>query len=383
MVIDATKRVTDVVQEMHVTIASGPDLLGRPLEGPARAITDIVYGSIRGVTHVVGAGIDVVLDQLAPLFGESAPGAERAALVAALNGVIGDYLSESGNPLATSMALCHAGESIVLDPAGVAAAFPRATEKILVLAHGSSMNDRQWTRGGHDHGQSLARDLDYTPVYLRYNSGLHVSTNGERFAPLLDRLVNAWPVPVESIAIVGHSMGGLVARSACHVAEEKGFAWRKKLTKLASLGTPHHGAPLERLGNTFELLLGVSRYSAPLAALSKLRSAGVTDLRYGNVLAEHWDGRDRFEFAGDPRRRLALPDGVECYAVAGSLSSKPAKRPRGDGLVPVDSALGRHRRLELALAFPETHQLVAYGVDHLGLLSRAEVYAQLRAWLAA
>ena len=169
---------------MHVTIAGGPDVLGRPLEGPVRILTAPVYGGIRAVTTLVGAGIDVALAQLAPLLGESTPGPEREAILAALNAVMGDYLANSGNPLAIPMHLRQDG------PAG---------GKVLVLVHGSGMNDRQWNRDGHDHGALLARDLGYTPLYLHYNSGLHVSTNGRAFADLLEQTVRAWPVPVEEV----------------------------------------------------------------------------------------------------------------------------------------------------------------------------------------
>jgi pimeloyl-ACP methyl ester carboxylesterase len=380
--IDATKRVTEVVEGMHATIASGPAILGSPLAVPARAITRVVYGTVRGVTHVVGAAIDAVLAQVGPLLGESAAGPERAAILAALNGVVGDYLAETGNPLATEMCLCHAGRALDLGADALRAAIPGAGGKVVVLVHGSSMGDGQWRRGEHDYGASLARDLGYTPVYLRYNSGLHVSTNGRAFDGLLERLVLAWPVPVTELVIVGHSMGGLVARSACLVAETAGHGWRTKLAKLVTLGTPHHGAPLERGGVVLELILEISRYSKPLARLGKLRSAGVTDLRYGNVRDEDWTGRDRFARGGDRRAPLALPAGVACYAIAGSTSRGPTSKPRGDGLVTVDSALGRHAKRDYRLAFPESHQWIAWGVAHLDLLGNDDVYAKVRSWLA-
>jgi len=130
-----------------------------------------------------------------------------------------------------------------------------------------------------------------------------------------------------------------------------------------------------------ELLLGVTRYSAPLARLGKLRSAGVTDLRFGNVLDEHWQGRDRFRDATRPRPVLRLPEDVACYAIAATRSPEAGRHPRGDGLVPVDSALGRHARPELTLAFPNSHQWIGVGMGHLDLLCRPEVYATLLAWL--
>jgi pimeloyl-ACP methyl ester carboxylesterase len=250
------------------------------------------------------------------------------------------------------------------------------------------MNDLQWRRQGHDHGAALAKDLGFTSVYLHFNSGLHVSTNGRELAGLLERLVAEWPVPLDELVILAHSMGGLVARSACHYGEASAHAWRPALSKLVGTGCPHHGAPLERGGSWVDVLLGISRYSAPLARLGKIRSAGVTDLRFGCVLDEHWEGRDRFARAADPRRLLELPRGVECYAIAATLSAekegaKPHSRQlRWDGLVPVDSALGRHERPELTLGFPEAHQWIAYGAGHLDLLSRADVYERIRSWLS-
>ena len=356
--------MTAVVEAMHATIASGPAILGRPLAGVARAATGLVYGAVRGVTALVGGGLDLALGQLAPLLGSSVPGSERDAVVAALNGVLGDYLVETANPLAIEMTVRYEGE---LGP------------KLLVLVHGSSMSDRQWLQGGHDHGAALARDLGYTPIYLHYNSGLHISTNGRALAVQLERLVAEWPVAIDELVLLGHSMGGLVARSACHVGTD--HAWRSHLRALITLGTPHHGAPLERGGNMVELLLGISRYSAPLVRLGKIRSAGVTDLRYGNVLDEHWHARDRFEHRIDDRVPLPLPAGVRCYATAASLSPEAGVRARGDGLVPIASALGIHASPEHTLAFPESRRRVVYGTGHIQLLGSAAVYETLRTWL--
>lgn len=382
LAIEATRGVTDLVEAMHQTIAGGPDVLGRPLEGVARTFTAPVYAGIRGVTQLVGTGIDRALAQLAPLLGESAPGPERAAVLAALNGVLGDYLEETGSPLAIAMRLRSAGNELTLEHEALRTAFPDANGKLLVLVHGSCLSDRQWRRQGHDHGAALARDLGFTPLYLHYNSGRHISTNGRAFAALLDELVAAWPVPVAELTIVAHSMGGLVSRSACHVADAEGLAWRRKLRAIVFLGSPHHGAPLERGGNWIDALLGASRYSAPLARLGKIRSAGVTDLRFGNVLDEHWQGRDRFAKAGDPRAELKLPNGVECYAVAATKATAPTDPLPGDGLVPVDSALGRHALPELSLRFAAPQQWIVFGMNHLDLLSSPEVYAKLRGWLA-
>jgi pimeloyl-ACP methyl ester carboxylesterase len=382
LAIEATRGVTDLVEAMHRTIGSGPALLGRPLEGPTRLVTGVVYRSIRGVTQLVGASIDFAFAQLAPLVSESAPGPERELALAVLNGVLGDHLSETGNPLAIRMQLRQGYESLELERRSLRERLPEASGKVLLLVHGCCLTDRQWLRLGHDHGAVLARDLGCTPLYLFYNTGLHISANGQALAALLERLVAEWPLPVDELTIVGHSMGGLVARSACYYGELEKLAWRSKLRKLACLGSPHHGAVLERAGNWIDLLLGVSRYSAPFARLGKIRSAGVTDMRFGCVLREDWEGHDRFAHRADPRHPLRLPQGVECYAIAATTASGPGQDLPGDGLVSVDSALGRHHKPQLTLAFPESHQSIGFAMGHLDLLHRPEVYGALRRWLA-
>ena len=149
------------------------------------------------------------------------------------------------------------------------AAFPQAGSKLAVLAHGLCLNDLHWNRAGHDHGAVLARELGYTPLYLHYNSGLHTSINGRTLAVLLEVLLEQWPHRIEDLVIVAHSMGGLVARSACHYGAAAGHGWPRRLTKLAFLGTPHHGAPLERSGNWVTVILDATPYAAPVRPAGK------------------------------------------------------------------------------------------------------------------
>jgi pimeloyl-ACP methyl ester carboxylesterase len=220
---------------------------------------------------------------------------------------------------------------------------------------------------------------------LHYNTGLHISTNGRAFAETLEALVAAWPVPLEEVSILAHSMGGLVARSAHHYASTAGYRWPSKLRKLVFLGTPHHGVPLERFGNWIEHLLKGTPCTAPFARLGKIRSAGITDLRHGYLLDDDWKGRDRFARRAPLHQPVPLPDGAQCFAVAGVIGRTPtALRDRliGDGLVTVQSALGRHCDPQFTLAFPESHQWTAYGASHFDLLSRTELHEQIRGWLA-
>jgi pimeloyl-ACP methyl ester carboxylesterase len=378
--------VVDLVEAMHHQIASVPRMIAKPERDRTTGITRLVYRSIHGVIGLVGHGLDRLLARLTPLLGERSTWPGREALLAALNGVLGDYLAASDNPLAITMCMRRRGIALPLEREPLAAAIPQAGGKLLVLLHGLCMNDLQWMRNGHDHGAALARDLAYTPVYLHYNSGLHISTNGRALAEQLEALVRTWPVPLTELVLVGHSMGGLVARSACHYGALARHEWRRRLDKLVCLGTPHHGAPLERGGNWVDILLGASPYSAPLARLGKIRSAGITDLRFGNLVDEDWNKRDRFARSGDRRVAVPLPEGVVCFAIAATTTKKASDLSGcllGDGIVPLASALGRHANPRLALVFDESRQWVAYGTNHLDLLSRSEVYAQIKRWLAA
>jgi hypothetical protein len=386
LAIDATTGLTELVETMHQNIARLPGVLGAPRTGRARGIAGLVYRAVRGTTGLVGGGIDAVLARLVPTLDAASSSRGREAVLAALNGVLGDYLAATSNPLAIPMRLRRNGRPLQLARRALAAAIRQPSARVAVLAHGLCLNDLQWHRQGHDHGAALARDLGYTPIYLHYNSGLHVSTNGRAFAGLIEVLLEQWPVAVKELAVIGHSMGGLVSRSACHYGAVAGHGWPKRLRKLVFLGTPHHGAPLERGGHWMDVILGISLYTAPFARLGKIRSAGVTDLRHGNLLDEDWEGRDRFEHSRDFRQPVPLPEGVQCYAIAATTGKRAgdlSDRILGDGLVPVGSALGRHADPRRALSFPESRQWIGYGMNHLDLLSHPDVYAKIRRWLGS
>ena len=380
---DAVEQVTNIVEAMHANIAAASPPLGKGTHGPTRGITGLVYDSTRLVNEVSRTTLDRALDLLTRHVEWPLPQPQADSLTSAVNGVLGDYLAATANPLAIAMRPRRHGQRLTLEREALAAALPGASSKILLVVHGLCMNDRQWHRKNHDHGAALARDSGYTPVYLHYNSGRHVSENGREFAALLEQLVDAWPVAVTELSVLAHSIGGLVTRSACHYGAEAKHRWLASLRRVVFLGTPHHGAPLERGGNSLQTILGISPYTAPLARLGWLRSAGITDLRYGNLLDEDWQDRNRFAPTGDPRQPVPLAQGVECYALAATIGQSRDDlndRLLGDGLVRVASALGRHGDATKALPIPESHQWISYGTSHWDLLSDLGVYARLRDW---
>ena len=381
LTVDAVVGITDIVEAMHHTIVSFGGKLGNPAQKRTRGIPGLVYKSIRSITELAGVGLDISLRELSSILDESESSPGREAILSAVNGVLGDYLAARSNPLAISMRFRNKGKSVTAEE--LAETIRQSNGKVIIMVHGLCMNDLQWNRKGHDHGSALSRDCGFTPIYLHYNTGRHTSENGRQFADLLEDLSAQFKQPTE-LCIVAHSMGGLVSRSACHYGKISGHTWLKHLRKIVFLGTPHHGALLERGGNWLDTLLQISPYSAPFGRLGKIRSSGITDLRYGNVADEDWQEQDRFTLSADHRTAVPLPEGVQCYCIAGTRSREKGKlgdNVIGDGLVTVNSALGRHRNPRLQLLFPKSHQWVGRKVNHLDLLNHPEVYEILKKWV--
>ena len=377
LMIDAVKGITDVVEDLHHSISRMAPITGHTPAGRTKGITGFVYRSVRGVTHGVGIGLDVALSRLWPLVGGRRTSERREAVLAVTNGIVGDYLAATDNPLAIRMSLRQRGVPLVLERDHLRQTF--SAGNLLIMVHGLCMNDRQWQRNGHDHGVVLGQVSGHTVLYLHYNSGRHIGQNGRDFASLLQTLVEQWPVVIESIRIVGHSMGGLVTRSACEVAKLQRQQWLKHLKAIVFLGSPHHGAPLERAGNWFNTLLAVSPYTAPFVRLAGIRSAGIQDLRHGTIIDQPL-----------AQRALRMPSGVLCFAIAATNSKRPANprgRLTGDGLVPVASALGQSppggADLRVRYAFPASRRAIFYAHGHFDLLSSAPVCDKIRTWLFA
>jgi pimeloyl-ACP methyl ester carboxylesterase len=387
----ATAGVTNVAEGVHQSIWNTLGFSGGTEPGRTGGITGLVYKGVHGVTRLVGGGVDAALGGLESVFSsandDTTENPKREAILAALNGVMGDRLMADESPFAIPMTFRLKGQVMDLNnpPPGA-----EVTGKILVLIHGLCMNDRQWrtTRDGRvvDHGEDLAAALGCSPISVRYNSGLHISDNGRDLSAKLEQLVTRWPVPVEELSVVAHSMGGLLIRSAHHAATQEKLRWPDTLKNIVFLGTPHQGAPLEQAGNWVDTILASTPYTAPFAKLGHLRSPGITDLRYGSLVAEDRQDCDRFEQAPDLREVVPLPEGVACFAVAATTASEPgflANRMIGDGLVPVDSALGRHdeERRDLGLSAEATK--IEYRTNHLGLLSSPDVTHQMVRWLTS
>lgn len=295
----------------------------------------------------------------------AAPGL-GATLASIVNGCFGDYLSQRENGLAIDMAFYQNNRPLLLTPEALRDAFAAPTRKLSVLVHGLCCHEGAWDypdNPARSYGSALHADLGYTPLFLRYNTGLPIPYNGKALDALLERLLAAYPLPVEELVLIGHSMGGLVLRGACHFGAERDAAWVARVSRVFYIGTPHEGAALEKVGHLVNSILHAvpNPVTHLLGDVANQRSQGIKDLRHGTVL----EGA-----AGI----AAVPwlAGAQHYMIAGTVTDDPehlAARLFGDGLVQPPQA-GDNVRL-----FP--------GIDHMQLAHDDAVYDQIKTWCAS
>ncbi len=421
LLFDAVEETTLLVERTHQSVAQKPMRYLRhvePLAAPAEVViatqsviatgvyatiravnrglcqlTDVGYEAARGAKPLADASAPEIDLPPTPLRSDAmgTPSWSADFAESALNGFVGDYLVERGNHLDLGMALRHEGRVLEASREALADAYPDATGKIAVFVHGLSCTEWSWTYLAHEYygdptvtvGSQLRRDLGITPLFVRYNTGRHVSDNGQRLSTLVEEIVGAWPTPVEEITLLGHSMGGLVVRSAAHYGDRLGASWTQKLRNVFCIGSPHLGAPLEKATNVLTSLLRV--FDTPgtrvPAAILDARSVGIKDLRFGYTIEEEWKDRDPDTLLEDNRHDIPFVGHAGYFFVAGCITrdaNHPAGRILGDMLVRLPSAAGHdeHRAKHL----PFTIGRVFPRMNHFHLANHPDVYAQIRAW---
>ena len=391
LLFDCIRGVSKMVEGMHNTIAtSSTSWLGGASEIlPVRAMRKPpAYPIIQHVSGHLGTGVAGFLNWRQGQVDQGQIDDVELGWVAALNGICGDHLEATGNALALPMRFVErSGDREMMAGEGLSD-YAHASPNIVVLVHGLCLSDQNWSARdsnglvGPDLGQQLLAELGLSPVYLRYNSGRHISTNGRELAEKLDELVANWPVPVESISLVGHSMGGLVLRSACWYADQEQRPWLKRLQRILFLGTPHHGSPLEKAGHAFDVAMRSIKYVAPLM-IGNRRSAGIKDLRYGNLLDEDWQNADQDGLGEDSRQVVPLLPEVDYFLAAATIGNSPQDVKGyllGDMLVRVGSARGSHPDRNRSLGFKDENCRVFPEKDHFDLLSDERVHRQVIRW---
>ncbi|MFT3924696.1 MAG: alpha/beta fold hydrolase [Myxococcales bacterium] len=429
---DVIEKTTDLVQETHEAAARKPrELLANvgALEDPVRAVdairqvtASLVFDSIRatnrGVQRVEDLGLEAAEKLLAKLPvttsepAESEPAEALEAEVAvdpafrnqvetwvstaqsALNAVAGDFLHARKNGLAITLSLYRDLKPVPLTQQALLATYPQATSKVCLFVHGLGhlesgfqlFSQELYGNADTTYGSLLERELGFTALYLRYNTGRRVSENGRELALLLEELAANYPLPLSQLVLVGHSMGGLVVRSAAHYGAELGHAWVKQLSHVFCLGSPHQGAPLEKAGNVLTSILAAFDTAGTQvpAKVFNARSAGIKDLRFGNVVDEDWKDFDPDAFLRDQRGELALVPHVTYCAIASTVTRDPAHpvaSVMGDLLVRTESAQGGGPDVARRVAFQDSR--ILSGLNHIALLNHPAVYAEIKRCLTS
>lgn len=391
----ALDEVTELAQGVHKALAGRLFTLAGRRVAPVRLMHDGIAALAYGGTRVGVKYLPPVAGMVAATFqdpaADSAHDVPRGRFVlGAISGFWGDRIAERQAALAPQLRmrvhggpLRHAPANLARDAAGT------ATGRIVVFLHGLCETDLCWSFAAEKrwgdrtctYGSRLRDDDGWTPLYLNCNTGLHISTNGLELAEQLEELVKVWPVQVTEIALVGHSLGGLIARSAAHQGDERGHAWVEQLRHVVGLGTPHLGAPLERFVNWGTHRLGRLPETQPVATWLNRRSVGIKDLRYGACIEQDWRGFDPDELLTDRCVEATLLPGVAYSVASATLSREPEGLFAHDLLVQHASAHGIGKVRSIPFDRERTFHLGGRK-HHFDLLADSTVYDQLRRWLA-
>jgi pimeloyl-ACP methyl ester carboxylesterase len=378
--------ITTPVEGVHEAVATRVFGAIGPSSEPARLLHDGIasslYRGLRRAGAAAGTAAGAAAEAISGTSDIRVLGRSRRGRFAqaAINALVGDRLEEQTSDIRIELAVRDRGRDVPLAAGALASAFPEATPKIAIFIHGLGEDESAWhmrasAQGGATYGSRLHDDLGFTPVLVRYNTGLHISENGRRLASLIDRLADHWPAPVGEIVLVGHSMGGLVARSACHRAALSGLDWLGAVRHVVFLGSPHLGAPLEKLVNVGSWGLAIAAESRPFAGVLNTRSVGIKDLRFGYVTDEDWQGAEPDRLLRNSRRPLPPPDWPAFHHVAATLTADhrhPLAVLAGDLLVRHASATGRGIAAERITTRHFGRR------THFDLLNDPEVYAHMR-----
>jgi pimeloyl-ACP methyl ester carboxylesterase len=336
---------------------------------------------LQTLLHKLEDGLFAVHDGIVSLSGD------RLGYLCIVNGIIGDMLEERKSRLAIPMAFYPEG------PRSAGAEGERLTrlpdsERICVLAHGMCTSEKDWgfqDNPSKDYGSLLQADLGYFPIYLRYNTGLHISTNGKRFSDLLETLVRRDPAKIKEIVLLGHSMGGLIFRSACYYGKKAKKTWVKRVKRIFYVGSPHWGTHFEKFGKlTTTVLKHIPTLpTKAIAAFIELRSAGIKDLRHGYLTHEDWQRQGADDLLYVHQNKTPLLKTADHYLICGTISKSLDSRIGrlfGDGMVHPGSGIGRGLLPSSRIPFLPDHIKIFPGIPHYNLMKSMSVYRQIREW---
>ncbi len=345
-------------------LISDLDSMKKAWDAFAGAVTGAAKAAARGIGYVYTKGDE-----------------NKHYVIPAVNGIIGDKLAEMKDPRAISMSLRLEDRDVSVEEA-LSQLKDQLPRTFVVFVHGLMADEVlfQTHSNGPGYGPRLATDAEAAVFYVRYNSGRHISENGQDLSRLLESLTTAAGSRMKRLVIVAHSMGGLVSRSAGYYADLAGSSWIRTLSDVVLVGVPNDGSYLEKFGHLATFILKqIWNYPTRLVGrIADERSSGIKDLRWGFMVEDDWKHENADALTGVKRTAVPPLAGVKYHVLLGSLTKdvdSPLAMYFGDGLVGTRSAAGASFALPSNpekpvieyRAFPET--------GHISLLNHNEVYS--------
>jgi len=311
-------------------------------------------------------------------------------LIPIIHGLVGDTLAENNHSLTINMSFRKNRQDVTVEELCLEERLIGKGQHLVVFAHGLMGNEVIWQSNADEqslkYGTLLEQELGITSIYIRYNTGLHISENGKSLAQLLQQLFDVYGENISQITLLGYSMGGLVVRSAGYYANQQHHRWLTRLSSVILMSVPNDGAYLEQFGHlTTSILRKIPNLPTRLVAEAiDQRSDGIKDLRHGWMVEEDWKHPDCHRLLNVPRTSVNPLPGVTYHIIAGTIAQdemSPLAVFFGDGLVSKHSALGK----TFANHYQSSSQQITYQtfpkMNHATMLNNLEVYQYIKSLL--
>ncbi len=292
-------------------------------------------------------------------------------LLPVLNGIAGDVLEENMDARAIKMSFRFDYEDVGIEELSKFYDF-EDKKPVCILIHGLFGDEYMWKKLPDEKknkiGDILEKQLDANILYLRYNTGLHISENGRSLSNLLERFVKQYRSG--NIHLIGHSMGGLLIRSAGYYADIQQQEWNRKVKNIFLIGVPNEGSYVAQIAefvNKVFRKVDISKDEL-VSKFLDIRSNGIKDLAYAYLTDEDWlNAKEKPE----QKTRVRPLKGVKYFLIAGTLGkNKMLSTYFGDGLVGSQSAISENIETNF---FTNVSHKVFENEDHISLLSSLNV----------
>lgn len=268
-------------------------------------------------------------------------------LLAILNGLMGDEFEANNDPLAIKMSFRDNNQEVAIEELSSLYDFSENGGEINILIHGLMGDEYMWKKekpsAKNKLGDWLKNNVGANVLYLRYNTGLHISENGRELSNLLEELIELYGTEIKQINFIGHSMGGLLIRSAGYYADIQRQGWIRKLKAVFLIGVPNDGSYLAQIAFFVHHVFRKIDISHDdyIARLMDVRSNGIKDLSFAYLIDEDWLDENAEDMDKHPATKIMPVPHAQYFLIGGVLGKKNKliNSYFGDGLVKSKSAL--------------------------------------------